>query len=177
MKPWTRKAGSVGGERRHTCGTSRERIEKAPKVGTRSGGAGMGNVFCALQPDTGEKYGLEPTRLCCRDRLIQEHMQEIVLKGRVMDQGTMLFADKDGVGVRQGGRRHACRSRRHGAEQAGFGDRAITRFEVENIEVPSDRRIADVTWFEANLQLSALLFDHECTQSRCAIASQKCRLD
>ncbi len=49
MKPWTRKAGSVGGERRHTCGTSSERIEKSPKV----------VVFCALQPDTGEKAGLE----------------------------------------------------------------------------------------------------------------------
>ncbi|RLE36666.1 MAG: hypothetical protein DRJ61_00325 [Acidobacteria bacterium] len=36
-------------ERRHTCGTSSERIEKTPKVG----------VVRALQPDTGEKCGLE----------------------------------------------------------------------------------------------------------------------
>ncbi|RLE27907.1 MAG: hypothetical protein DRJ61_16995 [Acidobacteria bacterium] len=35
-------------ERRHTCGTSSERIEKTPKV----------VVVRALQPDTGEKYGL-----------------------------------------------------------------------------------------------------------------------
>jgi hypothetical protein len=45
-----------------------ERIEKAAKAGTRSGWAGMGNVFCAFQPDTGEMVGLEarpetPTRL------------------------------------------------------------------------------------------------------------------
>jgi len=36
-------------ERRHTCGTSSERIEKTPKV----------VVVRALQPDTGEKYGLD----------------------------------------------------------------------------------------------------------------------
>jgi len=37
-------------ERRHTCGTSSDRIEKAPKI----------VVDCALQPDTGEKCGLDP---------------------------------------------------------------------------------------------------------------------
>jgi len=40
-------------ERRHTCGTSSEQIEKAPK----------NVVFRALQPDTGETCGLETLRL------------------------------------------------------------------------------------------------------------------
>ncbi len=39
-------------ERRHTCGTSRERIEKAPEI----------VVVCALQPDSGEKVGLARSR-------------------------------------------------------------------------------------------------------------------
>ncbi len=41
-------------ERRHTFGTSRERIEKAPKV----------FVFCVLQPDTGEKIGFVQEPAC-----------------------------------------------------------------------------------------------------------------
>ena len=116
--------------------------------------------------------GSETARFCRRDWLIEEHVQKIVLERRVMDKGPMIFADEDGVRLWHGSLRHACRSRWHGAEQTGLRHRAVPGFEVKSIEVPSDRRIVNVTGFEANLQLSVLLFDQEGAQSRRAIPSQ-----
>ncbi len=36
------------------------------RIGTQSGWAGMGNVVCALQPDTGEKVGIGMDRATIR---------------------------------------------------------------------------------------------------------------